>query len=408
VRPFSLPAAAGALFLVAALCAPVHAALEFHGGIYASYEYTDNYEGTANNNHSESIYEVGPTAQLLYTEGTSRLDLSGRVARSAHKRYTGDDDTEISLETGYTTTTLRNTLNLAYAFTQTTRSTILRDVSGETKIHSGSANVSRTLTQSTTAGLGYAYYQENNQSPDDDLVTNTGTAFVTHELSQLTTLRATGSYSTHRYEVDADTWVARGTAGFERRLTPRLSIGIDGEYQHEGSEGDEPESDISAAFLTGRYALTQSTGVVLSVGYNWLNAEDMDSEQSYALRGEVTTRTQYDVFSLRISREYLAEFTTDRYGTYEARSLYASWSRSLLRELVLSSNITYEERKPVSVNEFSSITEDEDDFSFRIALTWNPLRYVFLTPSYEHFRRERENLDTETENRYRIIAEVRY
>jgi hypothetical protein len=79
-----------------------------------------------------------------------------------------------------------------------------------------------------------------------------------------------------------------------------------------------------------------------------------------------------------------------------------------LRELVLSSNITYEERKPVSDNELFPVLDDEEDFSGTISLTWNPLRYVFFTPSYEHYRRKQEDLDTEKENRYRVIAEVRY
>jgi hypothetical protein len=273
------------LFLVAVLCAPAHAALEFHGGAYSSYEYTDNYQGTVSNRQSESIFEVGPTAQLLYTTGASRLDFSGRAARSTHKRFTGDDNTEVNLESRFTTATQRNSLTMGYAFTQTTRSTVLSDVRGKSKIHSGTANYTRAFTQSTSGGLGYTYYQEDNESPEEDLVTNIGSAFITHQLSQFTTLRATGSYSTHRYEIDEDTWVARGTAGFERRFTPRMSIGVDGEYQHEGREEEEPESDISAAFLTVRYALTQSTGMTLSGGYNWVSMEDMDSEQSYAMRG---------------------------------------------------------------------------------------------------------------------------
>lgn len=418
MKPSFLTVLRGALLLAAAFCTPVGAApLEYHVGLYSSYEYTDNYHGTAHDEQGESIFEVGPSAQVIYTSGISRVDFNGRLARSLHQEFSDDDSTEILLDSSYTRTAQASTLLLGYGFTRTNRTTVLSDVTGVSRIQTARFNYTRVFTSRTSGGMGYTYYQEDNEE-EEDLVTHGVTANLNQQLTERTVARITGGYSNYRYDSigdvfdpdgTGDTWTARGGLSLERSMTQKLTLSVDGEYEHEAQEDDvTPDSDITSAFLTGRYAFSPSTRLMLSGGYSWLTMEDMDSEQSYAVRGELRNENPYGIITLRISREYVAEFTTDRYGVYEARSAYLTWERSLLRDLTLTSNITYEERTPVSGTESSFLDGEEKDYSGLISLRWNPVRYLIITPGYERYEQHHEYTDTEKENRYRVVVEVRY
>lgn len=418
MRPSPLTVLLGALLLAAGLCTPVGAApLEYHVGLYSSYEYTDNYRGTAHDEEGESIFEVGPSAQVIYTSGISRLDLSGRLTRSFHQEFSDDDSTEVLLDSSYTRTTQTDTLLFGYGYTRTNRTTVLSDVTGVSRIQTARFNYTRTFTSRTSGGIGYTYSQEDNEE-EEDLVSHGVTANLSQQLTELTALRITGGYASYRYdsmgdEFDpdgtGDTWTARGGLSLERTMTRKLTMSVDGEYEHEAQEDDEtPDSDITSAFLTGRYAFTPATRLMLSGGYSWLTMEDMDSEQSYAARGELRSESPSGTITLRVSREYVAEFTTDRYGVYEARSAYLTWEWFLLRDLTLTTNITYEERNPVSGTEVSDLEGQEEDYSGLISLRWNPVRYLIITPGYERYEQHHEYTDTEKENRYRVVVEVRY
>lgn len=133
----------GALFVSMALSTPVHAvSCEFHGGLYSSWEYTDNYLGTAHNEQSETIYEIGPSADIICRAYPFALSLSGHVARSFHNRFEDDDETEVDLISALTASSRRDSLELGYAFVQTSRSDFFSDVSGETRIHTGTLSLS--------------------------------------------------------------------------------------------------------------------------------------------------------------------------------------------------------------------------------------------------------------------------
>lgn len=408
MRRFSILAAFCVVCLAAGFCTAGYAApFEFHGGVYTAYEYTDNYLGTPHDEESESIYEVGPSASLRYSKETTTLDLAGHWAKSFHRKFDQNDSNDIIFNSTLATSTPKDTLSANYGYTQSDRRDVLTEVRGYSNIQTAGVNYSRALSPLTTAGLAYSYLQEDNPFPYEDIVSNSILGSLSHQLSQRSTVRGAVGYDTHRYEVGENAEVTRSTFGYTYLLTQRASIGTDLEYQHE-SRDVSPDGDISTALLTFGYSLTPSTRVLLSGGYNWLSIKGMDREGTYATRGELTTRTLYDTFSVRVSREYVAEFTTDRYGTYEARSLYGSWERALLRDLRLLSTITYEERKPVSAVETAAISGWEDDFTGLVSMVWTPLRYVNITGTYEHFERKREIIDTERENRYRVSAEVRY
>lgn len=408
MRRCPIPAVFAFFLFLMGFCAFAHAAtFEFHGGFYSSYEFTDNYFGTPINEESESTYEIGPSAQLLCRSENATLDLSGHAARSFHRKYDEDNFNEILLNSLYSTSTVRDTIELGYGYNQSSRRSSLSDLTGNSKIHNGLLNYSRTLSSASTFRFGYTYTQEQNPSPDEDIVSQGFVGSLAYQLSPRNSIRFSQGYSVHDYDISADAWELRSALGFETQVTPRAGIGTDLEYEHHERE-DQPDGDIYNALLSWGYSLTPSTSVRLSGGYSWLTMEGADREQSFAARGELTTRTQNDTLSIRVSREYTAEFTTDRYGTYDARSIYASWERTLLRDLMFQSNITYEERKPVSDVGFNAITGKEENITGVVSFNWTPLRYLSIRPSYEHLERIREVSDTVKENRYRIIAEVRY
>jgi hypothetical protein len=418
VRRDTIPAVAVAvIFFVMAFCGITYAApFEFHGGVYTSYEYTDNYDFTAHNERSDSIYQVGPTAEVVYLSGPTRLDLSGHWARGFHQRSDQNNTNEIVLDSTFSTSTIRDSVSLGYIFTQTDRrNDVTTDVVGKSRIHTGTFNYTSALSPTSTLGLGYTFNLENNPSPYEDIVSHGTTATLSHQFSQQNSANLLVGYDLHNYEISDNTKILRSALGFQSLVTPRTSIGTDLEYEHQYNENqndetqpDLPDSDIYTAFLTWGYSLTQQTHILLSGGYNWFVMRGMDREGAYAIRGEVTTRTLNDVFTIRVAREYTAEFTTDQYGTYDSRTASASWERTLLRDLRLLSTITYEDRKPVSAVDLTFPVQEEKDFAGMISLNWTPLRYLNVTPSYEHRERIFEIADTERENRYRIIAEVRY
>lgn len=400
---------------------PYAAPLEFHGGVYTSYEYTDNYNGTARDRESETIYEVGPSGQVIYQEGPARLDVSGHVTRNFHKRFSDSNFYGVFLDSRFSTSTAlnRDSLSLSYAFTQTDRRDTFSDVVGKSKIHVGSINYTRELTQATRLGLGYIYGLELNEDPYDDVESHGVTGTLSHQFSQQNSTTLMVGYDTHNYKenddvtdgIDTDdsndSEILRSALGFQSLVTQQTTIGTDLEYQHQNNE-TTPDGDIYSAFLTWGYSMTQQTNILLSGGYSWVDMEGYDREGSYVTRAEFTTRTLNDVVTLRVAREYTAEFTSDRFGTYDTRTAHASWERTLLRDLILLSTITYEDRKPVSAVDLTYPDQEEKDLSGMVSLNWIPLRYLNITTSYEHRQRDFEIADTERENRYRIIAEVRY
>jgi hypothetical protein len=412
VRPFSVLVSLGGFFLAGALCLPVYAApLEFHAGLYTAYEYTDNYRGTTSHEQGESTISVGPTAQAIYTSGTSRLDLSGHAARRYHRKFSEDDSDDLLFDSRYAASNQASSLELGYGYVLNNQHTILSDVSGNSRRQTGSAGLTHRFSSDTSGGIYYNYYQENNPPSQEDIVSHGAMLTLNQQLTQRILLRMTNGYETHRYTIQSDAWVARSTLSLERDMTQRVNLGVSGEYEHTGQEEDDvPDSDITSAFINFRYAITPSTQLTFSGGYNWLTMEDVDREQAFATRSELRSQTPYGLLTVRVTREYAAEFTVDRYGIYEARSVYGTWERSLLRDLRLSFNITYEERKPVSGNDSSPVQNKEQDYSGLISLNWNPEQYEFLTvtPGYEHYERLREHTETEKENRYRVIVEVRY
>ncbi len=408
MRRHSISAVICAVILLTALCgSPSAADYDFHAGVYTSYEYTDNYQGTAHDRESENIYEIGPSAQILISTSTMRLDLSGHAAQSFHRNFDDDDFTNILLNSRFETSTQRDTFSLVYGFTQNNQRSTLDEVSGESRIHSGTMNYTRALTPASTVGLGYTYNQEVYHYPNDDVVSHGVNGSVSHRLTPRDTVRVTGGYDLHYYEYQGDTWVGRTGLSYNSLVTEKTTLGVNGEYQHQGRI-DQPDGDITSVFLTMGYSLAGQTHVNLSGGYNWLSTEDADRESSYAIQGELTHASQNDTLSLIVSKEYTAEFETGRYGIYDTQRVSASWRRSLKQDLFFLTTVSYDIRDPVSTNESATLSGEDRNFTGMISLNWQPLEYVTFTASYTRLEQILEISDTVRENRYRLRAEVRY
>ncbi len=379
------------------------ATYELHPGVYSSYEYSDNYFGTAHDVESENIYEIGPSLDFSVATPTLSWENSGYLAKRYHKNFDEEDSTEATFESHAAASSVRHTLDLTYAYTQTSRRESLEDPIGTTRIHSGAVGYSRTLSQTTALNLGYSLTDENNPFPDEDLMSQGPTASLTHQLTPRQTLSLAYGYMYHDYEISDNTWVSTSDAHWGYMVTPSLELGTGVTYEHE-DRGRLPSEDIYTARLTAGYAVTRHTALDVSGGYSWLVMEQEDRQGTYTLDAGLTTETLYDVFSLSVSKGYTAEFTTDRYGTYDTKSASLSWERTLARTLRSSASATYDDRKPTS----DTLAEEEQDFVGRVSLAWDPITYISATASYEHLYHAYEISDTERENRYRIIIEGRY
>jgi hypothetical protein len=404
----SLPGALLAVVLCAGACHGLEC--EFHGGVYSSLEYTDNYQSTPDNKRSETTFEVGPSAEIICTAQHLSWSFSGHAARSYHNRFDDDDDTEVDLVSELTAASQRDSLELGYTFIQTGREDFFRDISGETRIHLGTLAYNRVLSSRSTVGLGYTYRTEDNTFPEQDIVSHGISGNFSHAVSTRDTVRVTAGQDAYDYEISADARVLRALLGYEHVVSPRTDVGIDLEYRHVARDEGLPDSDIKSAYLFWERSLTPQTRVRLSGGYSLLSMDHVDDESAFVARAELSTEMERDTFRFALSREYTAEFTTDEYGTYDVRRASATWERELLRTLRLAATITYVERKPVS--EFDAVTGierwEEEDIGGMISLLWSPLRYIDITSSYERIREDDENTDAVIENRYRMIVEVRY
>jgi hypothetical protein len=397
-------AQAAILFLSAIFCSCLFAAnYEIHPGVYASYEYTDNYFGTAHDEEGESIYEIGPSLEILFSTPSVSWDNSGHLAKSYHKKFDEDDSTEGMFGSHLTAAHRSHSLDLDYSFTQTSRRESLEDPLGTSRVHSGTAGYTNTLSPATSLALGYTLTDERNPSPDEDLMSQGPSFGLTHQITPRQSLSLTYGYVYHNYEISDNTWISTSSAHWGYMVTSSLELGTGFTYEHE-DRGRMPSEDIYTALVTAGYSVTPHTDISIGGGYSWLVMEHEDRQSTYTLDAELSTETRYDVFSLSASKGYTAEYTTDRYGTYDTISAILSWDRTLARTLRSSVAATYEDRKPAS-----DIQEQEEkDFVGRFSLIWDPVRYVSATASYEHLQHNYEISDTERENRYRIIIEGRY
>jgi len=393
-------------FIVAAIIIYPRAILavwDFHPGLYNSFEYTDNYFGSAHDQKSESILEVGPSLVMSYAEPQWAWNLEGRWARSFHGEYDEDDFYEVSVASDISIHRALQACALDYSYTQTSRRDSLDETWGRSRIHSLGATYQRDLTIMTGVSLGYNASRENNEAAGDDLVSHGGSIGISHQINQTNSMNISVGHNIHDFEQGEDTASYNADVHWMNTVTERLQAGLGCGYVH--SRRDEsPDEDSYSVRANIGYSPTVHIDLDISGGYTWLNQEDLDRQGSYTMSAGVLGHAEHDRFTLRASREYTEEYTSERYGTYNTRTVSFGWDRDFSRTISTSASISHLERKPTADTE----EEDEKDTTTAISLLWNPNRYATFSPYYTYLRHGYEISDTIRESRYGITIEVRY
>ncbi len=388
---------------------------EVHPGIYNEYEYTDNYRGDVRDAQSESIYYVGPSLAFTGTSETVIIDLTGRYTKSFHNRFPEDDSPEVVLSTQISHTIPRLATSVAYDFSRSLTRDTLSEPFGENRTHTGSIDTTWEMTQTTSLDAGYGITVEDwfGEATDEDVTTHNGALGMTHRLSPRSTFTLATEQSRYDYETSQDVIESNGSLRFEQAVLQALNMGFVFSYNH-GDRGDLSDEDRYDARLTGSYAFPRSTTLDLEAGNSWLVMEDQDRESMFVGRASLEKAMENDRFSVSISKEYTSEYTTDRYGTYDTASGTLGWEKDLLRGWTSALHYSIDRRRPTR----ETLGEEETDATGslalswnpveQLALNWNPIEYLMLSVNYEHLRTKYEISGTARENRYRVMAEVRF
>jgi hypothetical protein len=386
---------------------------EAHPGLRLSYEYTDNEQGVAHNKKSDSIYEIGPRLDLLWKTPTITSDLSGYLTKSYHNRFDEDDETEADIEARMAITGIRQTLNLNYSYIQTTQRETLTIPAGLTKTNMAGASYMRRLTQFLTLNLDYTYESRNEPSDGEDEVSQTGRTGITYQLDQWNSFDLSYEYDDYRYQINPDAQVNNAGLAWRYMWSQRTVIGIRSNYtKHDRDQ--LPDEFIYSLMPTVTYNLTQNTVVDLAAGQDWYVTKHQDRQSTFSMNGSIIYAAQKDRATIRMSRGYEAQFTSDLYGVYETKSATVSLQKEIVETLAGIIDLSIRRTTPVLnvpaiiPSGFFRSTEEETDTTGRATLKWDPNKYVTLSGIYERLHHDYETSDTVDENRYRMVLEVRY
>ncbi len=379
---------------------------EAHPGLYTSYEYTDNYRGTVQNEQGDSIYYIGPSLGLTCTSPSTNFDLTGRYTKGFHYRFSEDDSPDINLITHASFTAPRQETRFSYEFDQTLTRESLNEPFGEVKRNIGSIGYTDALTQNTSISAGGNILTEKWNSAAvgaQDLLNSGGNVGITHQLNPLDTISFTARRDYYCYEINQDVIETKGTMDIKHVLSPVFSLGLGTVYNHD-DRGHDPSDDRYDANLTGQYKMNQSTMMSVTGGYSWLIMERQDRQASYITSVSLDKSLKEDQFHLSIAKGYTTEFTTNFYGTYDTKSASLSWVKQWAHTWSSSTGITISEQKPTK----GTAGEDETDSNANILLTWKPIEYFTGDLKYEHLQTKYRTSGTVQENRYTMAIEVRY
>jgi hypothetical protein len=379
---------------------------EAHPGLYTSYEYSDNYQGVAQDKLSESTYYVGPSLNLRCLSPSAVFDLTGRYTKSFHQRFPEDDSPDINLISNASFTAPRQEARFSYGFERTLTRESLTDPFGEVYRHSGSIGYTDRLSQNTSINAGVNILSENwssEASTGEDLVDTSGNLGITHQLNPVDTITITGGRHYYFYKISEDVTETHGEMDIRHIFSPTLSLSLNTLYNH-AENGHDPNEDRYGVSLTAQYAINQSLTMSATGGYNWLIMENEDLQGENIARLSLDKTLQDDRFHFSIGKEYTSDFTASQYGTYDTRTAELSWIRRWLQAWSSSVGFNISKRRPVS----GTIGEFEIDSNAHVSLTWTPIEYFTGNVIYEHLQTNYESSDTVKENRYRLVMEVRY
>jgi hypothetical protein len=195
-----------------------------------------------------------------------------------------------------------------------------------------------------------------------------------------------------------------------------MSLGIRTNYT-EHDRDQLPDEYIYSVMPTTTYSLTQHTTLNLAAGQDWFVTKHQDRESIYSLDGSIEYAVRRDRATVRLTKGYQAQFTSNLYGIYETKTATVSLQKELIQTLagiidlsIIRTTPAFElpENLPPGMFGLDISTQEETDSIGRFTLQWDPNRYVTISGIYEHLQHDYEVSDTVRENRYRMVFEVRY
>jgi hypothetical protein len=422
---------------------PLPAAFNFdvHPGLYTSCEYTDNYEGDVRDGRGDTIYTVGPSLSLTGASPSASLDFTGRYTRTFHDRNKQDDSPEVVLSSRAAFGMDRLGLSLTYGFVRTLTRDTLSEPFGERRIQNGGVSATWAASQAATLRAGYDFVYDDwrgDTEEDEDVISNAGDLGATVWLDRRTSADLRLRCVLHDYDVSRDVIETEATSRIERALTQALTMGISLMYTSDHlrrPDDDRPrlrirrgglvivvhedmlpdDMDRIDARLTMRYALAGSWTLSAEAGAGRLDVEGEDTRNTYVGTASLEKQLEYDRFTLSGSKAYTSEFTASHYGIYDTSSAALSWERQLHKGWTSRTSLGYEKRKPVSGTEYEEEEKDTTgavSFEWRpieqFDLNWQPMERLTVSTSYTYLRTEYESSGTARENRYGVMAEVRF
>jgi hypothetical protein len=379
---------------------------EAHPGLYTSYEYTDNYRGTVQNEQGDSIYYVGPSLGLTCTSPSTNFDLTGRYTKSFHHRFSEDDSPDIHLITHASIAAPQQETRFSYEFARTLTRESLNEPFGEVRRNTGSIGYTTALTQNTSINAGGNIQTEKwntTSATAQDLVYSGGNVGITHQLNPLDTISFKAQRDYYFYEISQDVIGTHSTLDIRHVLSPLFSLGLGTVYHHD-DRGHDPNDDRYDVNLMGQYAMNQSTMMNVTGGYSWLIMERQDRQTTYITSVSLDKSRREDRFRLSIAKGFTAEFSTNLYGTYDTKTASFSWIRQWLQTWSSSTGLSISKRVP----SMGTAGEDETDSNANISLTWKPIEYFTGDLTYVHLQTKYRTSGTARENRYTMTVEVRY
>ncbi len=388
---------------------------EVHPGVYAAYEYSDNYFGDVRNEQSENIYYVGPSLEVTGTSPSVNLGLTGSYAKSFHKRFPEEDSPEIHLISNAAYTGGRQGFTLSYGFDRTLTRETLSEPYGELWRHTGAATYTVALTPNTSMSAESDLLIENwdEESAEEDVDTYGANIGITHQLDPRDSISATVRQTFYRYEVSPDVEGTEGTLGFTRAVTSAIDATLSAGYSlynrdqltdEQGVPFGPGDERINRAGLSMEYRFDPTINISVGGGYNWLVMEDEDRESAFYANASFEKNLRDDRVSMHIAREYSAEFTVDNYGSYDTLSAEALWHKRWLEHWSTTAGISADRSRPIG----DTLDQTETDSSAHAELVWEPLEQFTATLSYRYLKTRYETSGTARENRYRMVVEVRY
>lgn len=373
---------------------------EFHPGVYASYLFTDNYTGTAEDRQEEDVYAVGPSLALSCVTQQFEWGLVGHVAWNFHKINEEDDTTEAGVATHARFNGRDQSLELSYDYRETRERATLDQAPGVRRIHDGALSYNRVLTPSLSVSLGYDRNMEYAPPPDDDVVSDGGSLGLSYRVTPKTSLGISASYTSYRYvesledsdessdsdgEVSQDAQIARASLRWNYSISPRLSVGPNlGFERHtyddppgESSDSTDQEYytdlDIYTAALSLEYSLSPSTAVSASVGGSWLKPEDGDREYLTSGRCGLRHDTQDDHFLADFMYGYAYAYDAQNdLGIYETAAVNGSWEHLFTPSILSILGCNYSSRTLAQTDRATETGDAEDrrDIMYRVGLTY--------------------------------------